>query len=198
MIAHHSMREALPIIRESGVLMGTLTDQINHIYGRCFACPKFLKTCRGKDTQHLPYPLWGEYCRQLAIRLGLSHRHIAIGAKCSESTIHRAIFSLEGKDILRSTAGDITAFLQGDIEDTDCCAVEYELLEEKDKEIASLKQERDALMATLNSLQSAFRDEVSAVKAGHQKNIEHLQDEISYIKAENEKKDKIISRLLEK
>lgn len=178
--------------------MGALTDQINRIYGKCFACPKFLKTCRGKDTQHLTYPLWGEYCRQLAIRLGLSHRHIANGAKCSEATIHRAIFSLEGKDILRSTASDITAFLQGDIEDLDCCSVEYELLEEKDKEIASLKQERDALVEALNNMQETFRREIADVRAGSLQNVEHLREEIAYVKAENEKKDKIISRLLER
>ena len=166
-------------------------------YDKCLLCDKLGKSCDGPNTLSMTLERWAEWCRDLKHLRGLTIEDIAAGTGYSESTIQRLLSGQNAKDIKRSTASDITKFLVGSSGKWPCDSSADGNRSELQEELEKALREVEEVKAALDGIHAAYQLELDTVRAGEQRKIAHLHEEIAYLKSENEKKAKIISRLLD-
>lgn len=168
-------------------------------YSRCFACERFhspLETrdvprCRGIPTSSMPLPMWCGYIRDAAIFFGLSDEYIAEKSDNSMKTITKVMTLRCDQDLMRDTARRIENAVFGTDAHPPCYLYFEEFIKPDAKRMQDLELELLNTQANLQMLNDTFKQEIEKVRA-------ESQEQIGYLRKENEKKDAIISRLIER
>lgn len=168
-------------------------------YSKCFACNRFYSPnekrteprCRGLSTSELPLPQWCEYIRDVAIFFNLSNEYIAEAADTSLKTIAKIMARRCDQDIMRDTARRIENTVLGTDAQPPCYLFFEQFVQPDAKKLQEVELELINSQANLKMLNETFRQEIDAVR-------QESQAKIDYLRCENEKKDVIISKLLDK
>jgi len=166
------------------------TDFKDKPYDLCLQCPFDKKTCDGPDSGTMTYERWAEYMSARAKRDGLTHARIADAAYVSKGTIDSA-FSGRGKDMRHSTMRAITQAVTGRDKGRYPCHLAALLMEGKDlnilqedlyEEIEKFKTQHEQDM---DELKAEFKKDMADMKAAEQAKIDHLKEEVEYLREEN-------------
>lgn len=161
-------------------------------YDPCLRCQYLGNGCDGPRTSSMTLQRWCEWCRELKELRGYTNAYIAERTNLSETTIERIMAGKVSQDIMRTTVALLEDFLIGSAGQWPCSLhlngqkeivyadspATQEMLKERSIQIERLRAMYDALQASLDKEVQAVRDE--------------SQRKIDFLRAELEKKDKII------
>ena len=164
-------------------------------YDRCIKCQYLGNGCDGPRTSSMTTDRWCEFMYLLKKAKCYTSYEIAKGAGVSETTVERIMAGTYPKDIMRSTAGAIEDFLIGSRGAYPCAMdaapVVYHDSPETLAKLAQLQEDKDDLKRTLKSVQDSVGAEIALVR-------DEMQRKVDFLKAELEKKDKRIEKLIDK
>lgn len=168
-------------------------------YSKCFACERFyspkekrdVPRCRGISTSRMPLPVWCGYIRDAAIFFGLTDEYVAEASDSSIKTITKVMTIKCDQDLMRDTARRIENAVFGTDAHPPCYLYFEEFVKPDAKRMQELELELLNTQANLQMLNDTFKQEIEKVRA-------ESQDQIAYLRKENEKKDAIITRLIER
>ena len=166
-------------------------------YSKCFACERFysprekrdIPRCRGISTSRMSLPMWCGYIRDAAIFFGLSDEYVSEVSGYSLKTVIKVMTLKCEQDLMRDTSRNMENAVFG----TDThppCYMYHEGVADT-KRMQELELELINTQANLKMLNETFKQEIDAVRA-------EAQAKVNYLLRENEKKDAIISKLLER
>lgn len=172
--------------------MRTKTDLSAKTYNRCLQCPHRKIRCNGPRTSSMELTRWREFMRDMREVNGLTNAYIAEEAKVSEKTVER-LLSLRtniDQDIMRDTARKIEDAIIGSSSQYPC------ILAFEESASGDAPKLKDTLLE-LEQMQKA-RDDAKNEASRLLAQIEQMQRQIDFLRAENERKAKIIDKFLEK
>ena len=183
-------------------------------YYKCLSCARFRKTCGGIPTRGMDLQNWCEYMRDVkeSVRPVMTNAYIANEAEVSIKTIERIMSGKIDQDIYRDTARRIEDVIIGSSNQYPCyLAFEEQVPQENARLTDALRDLERALednrdyRKILDSISESHRAELQTVRDEAQTKItylraqvERLQRENDNLWAENNRKSKLVDRLLEK
>lgn len=147
-------------------------------YNRCLYCEQRGVTCNGPRTSDMPLERWREFMRDMKDVEGLTYAEISARTNppIAERTIEKKLSpGGDGQDLMRETARAIESAILGSAPHP--CYLAF-------IDDTSNKTTLEAEIARLNN-------ELAALRSESQKKIDHLL-------SENERKNRIIDKLLDK
>ena len=163
--------------------MKTKTDISSKPYNRCLQCRHRHVSCNGPRTASMTLREWCEYMRVIKEANGLTNTEIAETTGISVKTIEKLLALTYEQDIMRETARKIEEAIVGSATLFSC----YLAFEE------NLPDDVPKLKAAFQMLEGA------KAKEGHLlEEIDRLRKELEYFKTENDRKARIIDKLLDK
>ena len=168
-------------------------------YSKCFACNRFYPAsetrdeprCRGLSTSDMPLNKWCEYIRDVATFFNLTNEYIAEAADVSLKTIIKIMSCKADQDIMRDTARRIENTILGTDAQPPCYLFFEEFIKPDAKRMQELEMDLLNTQANLTMLNDTFKQEIEAVRA-------EANEQIAYLRKENQMKDAIISKLIER
>lgn len=186
-------------------------ERIGGAYDICLRCADLGVKCDGPNTLAMTLDRWCEWCKSLKDMRGLTNAQIADLSGVSLATVDRIMSGKSPKDIKRNTAADINRILVGSAGQWPCSkAVEGDIrttikeLELKSEELEGLRRTLEEIHTSYNreldQVRESYRKELGEVREAWQTELETVRKEaqakVDYLKLENERKDKVIDRLL--
>lgn len=165
--------------------MKTKTELAVKPYANCLSCKHRKVRCDGLRTAPMDLLTWCAYMRDMKEANKLTNAHISEKSGVSIKTIERIMTLNCEQDIMRDTARRIENAIVGTSNQHPC----YLLLEE------SAPSETIKL---IDDIHASYVKEMQSVRDESKVLIERLRAEIDYLRLENERKAKIIDRLLDK
>lgn len=194
--------------------MKSKKDYSNKPYNRCLSCPHRKVRCDGPRTSAMELARWCEYMRDMKEANGLTNAYIAEESGVSVKTIERIMAQNSDQDIMRETARRIENAIIGSSNKFPCYLAFEEENPHDDQKLreALIELERamndnkdyrvalDNIHASYNAEMQIIRSEALAEKEKAvkdlQEKIDFLMDLVAYLRAENDRKSKIIDRYL--
>ena len=189
------------------ITMPTLTTE--KPYNRCLTCEfRKQKRCDGPRTSAMSFPRWCEFMRLMKDANHLTNAQIAERSDVSIKTIERIMAGKLDQDIYRDTARRIENAVIGSSNQYPCY-LSYEeqhprndirlseALRDLERAIADNNDYRkalDGIHASYQQIRAEDRDKIAYLRA----QVERLQRENDNLWAENNRKSKLVDRLLEK
>lgn len=159
------------------------TDISSKPYNRCLQCRHRRVLCDGIRTSSMTLHEWCEYMRDMKEVNDLTNAEISESTGISVKTIEKLLALTYDQDIMRETARRIENAIIGTTNQHPC----YLAFEE------NLPDDVPKLKAALQMLEDA------KAKEGHLlEEIERLRKENEYIRVENDRKARVIDKLLDK
>ena len=165
-------------------------------YNRCLFCPKRLsepRECNGPRTGSMKTDRWREYMRDIKEVDGLTFDEIAerTNGLMSTQSIQNALAPGATRDLNRETARIIENAVFG-VSVGDPCPFDFlDSLDVDGKRVVEVEAELAQLRQNIKHIHDSYNQELETVRAEYQRKIDYLKDE-------NEKKSRIIDKLLEK
>lgn len=160
-------------------------------YNRCLFCDHRGVSCNGPRTSDMTLERWREFMRDMKEVEGLTYAEISARSGLPARTIENKLApGGNGQDIMRETAKAIESAILGSTPHP-CYMAFLESSPDINKSKNDLEAEIARLHHDIELLHQSHKEELAAVRADDQRKID-------FLRAENEKKDKIIDRLLEK
>jgi len=165
-------------------------------YNRCLHCPyqeKDCEKCDGPRTSSMPTPRWREFMRDMKKIKGLTFEDISkrcdgfLSAKFIQNTISE---NAKG-DMTRETARLIENAIFGSSSQYPCYLAFEESVQPDARRVKETETEMEKLRENIRLIHDSYKEELERVRA-------EAQAKIDYLKLENERKDRIIDRLLNK
>ena len=160
-------------------------------HSTCLYCENRGTFCRGSRTSDMPLERWREFMRDLKEVEGLtyaeiSHRTQELGVPIPAKTIEKKLApGGDGQDIMRETARAIEIAILG-AAPSPC----YRVFASATPAVPTeLEQEIERLHHEIDQIHAAYRAELETVRT-------EAKQKVDYLRAECEKKDKLIDRLL--
>ncbi len=150
-------------------------------YARCLDCKHRKVRCNGISPSSMDLLTWSAYMRDTKEHDKLTNAHVADKASVSIKTIERIMALNCDQDIMRDTARRI----------------ENVILGSENQHVCHLSLEENAPAETAKLLDS-FVNEMQTIREEANTHIERLRSEIDYLRLENERKAKVIDKLLDK
>ena len=164
----------------------------NKSYNKCFACEHLNSPrCNGPRTSCMDLHRWCEYMRDLAAFFNLTNEYIAEKADVSLKTITKIMSCKCDQDIMRDTARRIEDVIFNAEAQSPCFLAFEQSVQPDAKKLREAELQLINLQANLKMLNETFKQEIEAVRS-------EAQTKIDYLRKESEKKDAIISKLLER
>lgn len=158
-------------------------------YNRCLHCDIRGESCNGPRTASMPLERWREFMRDMKDIEGLTYAEIANRSGIPARTVEKKLApGGDGQDIMRETARLIEGAILGPTAQYPCYKAFLDELPDDKKSSVALEAEMEVLRKNIELLHSAYQ-ELEIVRA-------EAQVKIDFLRAENEKKDRIIDRLL--
>lgn len=152
------------------------------MYEKCIQCNKMGESCV-PNLMLLPFSDLMQWCSKRQKHLGWTNQTLADKSKVPVGTINRIKAGEE--DCRYSTMRSILiALIGGTTDEWPCTAqVERELrqmeqLEQQAAKLSTVEAENERLKSRLRSLDELHRQDIRAVKAEYQEQIEFLRDEL--------------------
>lgn len=163
--------------------MKAKTDISSKPYNRCLQCRHRHVSCNGPRTASMTLREWCEYMRINKEANGLTNTEIAETTGISVKTIEKLLALTYDQDIMRETARKIEEAIVGTANFFSCyLAFEENMPDDSPKLKAALKLSEDS-----KAKESQLLEE-----------IDRLRKELEYFKVENDRKARIIDKLLDK
>lgn len=150
-------------------------------YARCLDCKHRKVRCNGISPSSMDLLTWSAYMRDTKEHDKLTNAHVADKASVSIKTIERIMALNCDQDIMRDTARRI----------------ENVILGSENQHVCHLSLEENAPAETAK-LMDSFVNEMQTIREEAKVHIERLRSEIDYLRLENERKAKVIDKLLDK
>ena len=147
--------------------------------------------CRGITTSRMPLPMWCGYIRDAAIYFGLTDEYVAEASDVSLKTIAKVMYIKCEQDLMRDTARRIENAVFGTENHPPCYLYFEEFVKPDANRMQELEMDLLNTQANLQMLNETFKNEIDTVRT-------EAQAKIDYLRREGEKKDAIISKLLER
>lgn len=163
--------------------MKTKTDISAKPYNACLKCHHHRVCCDGLRTSSMPLRDWCEYMRDMKEVNGLTNAYIAEVTGISLKTIEKLLALSYEQDIMRETARKIEEAIIGSANQHTC----YLTIE------GNMSDDSLTLKATHQLLEDARVREKQLLNE-----IDRLYKDIEYYRVENDRKARIIDKLLEK
>lgn len=183
--------------------MKSKKDYSNKPYNRCLSCHHRKVRCDGPRTSAMELARWCEYMRDMKEVNGLTNAYIAEESGVSAKTIERIMAQNTDQDIMRETARRIENAIIGSSNKFPCyLAFEEENPRDDQKLHEALTELERALndnqdyRAALDNIHTSYNAEMQIIRDDAQKKIDFLLDHVAYLRAENDRKSKIIDKYL--
>ena len=178
-------------------------------YNRCLVCEfRKQKRCDGPRTSAMSFQRWCEFMRLMKEANHLTNAQIAERSDVSIKTIERIMAGKLDQDIYRDTARRIENAIIGSSNQYPCyLAFEEEhpnndarlneAIRDLERALAAneaYRKDLDGIHASYQQIRAEDRDKISYLRA----QVERLQRENDNLWAENNRKSKLVDRLLEK
>ena len=165
-------------------------------YNICLKCPyqeKGCEHCDGPRTSSMPIGRWREFMRDMKEVKHLTYEQLAERAKhmMSAKHIQNAISENAKGDINLETSRIIENAILGSASRYPCYLAFEQSVQPDAKKLQEAEIQLINLQANLKMLNETFKQEIEAVR-------KEAQEKIDYLRRESEKKDAIISKLLER
>lgn len=191
--------------------MKSLSDISSKPYNRCLTCQHRKVRCDGPRTSAMALVRWCEFMRDMKELNGLSNDYIAEKSGISVKTVERLMALRCDQDIRRETARLIEDAIIGSSNQYPCyLAFEESMpshaialgeaqrdLERALADNADYRTALDNIHASYNAEMQTIRDEAKQKVEYLLGQIERLRSEIDYLRLENDRKAKIIDKMLE-
>lgn len=164
-------------------------------YNLCLYCDHRGASCYGPHTSDMPIERWREFMRDMKEVEGLTYAEISkrthdLGIPIPAKTIEKKLSPEgDGQDIMRETARAIELAILGSAPYP--CYRAFLESTAANGAIPFCKTEID-------NLHKHYQDEIQSIREDAQKKIEHLKDQIEYLRSINDRNARIIDRLMEK
>lgn len=160
-------------------------------YNRCLFCEHRGTRCNGPRTSDMALERWREFMRDMKEIEGLTYAEISKRSGLPAKTIEKKLSpGGDGQDIMRETARAIEDAILGSAQHP-CYVAFLSEMPASSKTVMDFQIEITRLSNQIEHLNEAHKQDLEAVRA-------EAQRKIDFLKVENEKKDHIIERLLEK
>lgn len=150
-------------------------------YARCLTCKYRKIRCNGISPSEMDLLTWSAYMRDTKEHDKLTNAYVAEKSGVSVKTIERIMALNCEQDIMRDTARRIESVILG-VGNQHTCYLEIE----ENSPTEAIK------------LVDSFAKEMQTIREEAKVHIERLRAEIDYLRVENERKSKVIERLLDK
>lgn len=176
-------------------------------YDRCLNCTYLLeKHCDGPNILAMTPKRRAEWFKALKQIRGLTNQDIADGADIATATVERILAGDEVKDIRVNTLARISFVLVGSAGQYPCALASEgdsvylaQSLSEKEMQISRLR-------TTIDNIHASYEAEIKAVResydASYTRELQEVRadckSKVDYLRAELEKKDRMIETLLSK
>ena len=168
-------------------------DYSNEPFAKCVTCPNRKITCRGMDTSDLPLETWKFMMRVIKEHEGLTYAEISLRThpQIAASTIEKKLApGGDGQDVMRETRRAIeNAILGASL--TRCYRTFMESIPDDKKTSAALEAEMELLRHNIDAIHLSYQRELEIVR-------QEAKEKIDYLREENERKNKLIDRLLDR
>lgn len=154
-------------------------------YASCLSCKHRKVRCDGLRTAPMDLLTWCAYMRDMKEANKLTSADIAKKSDVSIKTIERIMALNCEQDIMRDTARRIENAIIGTANQHPC----YLLLEENAP---------SETIKLIDDIHASYVKEMQSVRDESKVLIERLRAEIDYLRLENERKAKVIDKLLDK
>lgn len=184
---------------------------MNKPYNKCFSCPAFRTECDGPRTSSMELMRWKEYMRDLCRIFGITTFKVAEITGLSSRTVENALSAKDDTDPRRETVRLIENAIIGSSGKHPCYTDYIEHhddykreLENAVAQLARLQRVQDTIHTSYKSEMDAIRDsyrtERQSMREAHQRELDACRADMELLlavyKQENEKKDKIIAKLM--
>lgn len=168
-------------------------DYSKEPFAKCITCEDRKIICRGIDTSDLPLETWRSFMRAVKDYEGDTYAEISARTvpQIAERTIEKKLApGGDGQDLMRETRRAIENAILGTVPFR--CYKEFiASIPDSTKTAAALEAEMDLLRKNIELIHASYQKELETVRA-------EAQTKIDYLRSENEKKNRIIERLLDK
>lgn len=169
-------------------------EAVKKPYNQCLRCgyqEKGVEKCDGPRTSSMPIDRWREFMRDLKEVKHLTYEEIAARThdQLSVKTVQSALSPSAHGDINRETARLIENALFASSGQYPCYLAFEQLTPIDARKVAEAEGEMAELRHNIELIHNSYNEELVRVR-------EEAQKKIDYLKLENERKDKIIDRLL--
>ena len=175
--------------------MKTQADLSAKPYFKCIDCQhRKDHRCNFIRTSEMPLYEWCVYIRAMKAINGLTNDSIAREAGVSVKTIERIMALNCEQDIMRETARLIELAVCGSATHFPCYLDSEEEFRANEQQLQNAMKELDFANAELQSLRDADQRSMDHLLAP----VSDLRKEIEYLRTENDRKAKIIDKLLDR
>lgn len=187
------------------------SDISNKPYNRCLTCNHRQIRCDGPRTSAMALPRWCEFMRDMKEANGLTNAYIAEKSGVSIKTVERLMAQNSDQDIMRETARLIENAIIGSANQYPCYLAFEESIPQNTQQLNDALRElehalndnkdyRDALdniHKSYNDEMQKIRDEASAKISYLLAQLDKREQEIEYLRLENNRKAKIIDKFID-
>lgn len=160
-------------------------------YNRCLFCDYRGTQCNGPRTSDMTIERWREFMRDMKEIEGLTYAEISKRSNIPAKTIEKKLSpGGDGQDIMRETARAIEDAILGSAQHP-CYVAFLAEMPDASRSVVDMQLEITRLRTKIAQLQDEHKAELERERSESQKKVD-------YLRAENEKKDRIIDRLLDK
>ena len=182
-------------------------------YDRCLVCDfRKQKRCDGPRTSAMLFPRWCEFMRLMKEANHLTNAQIAERSDVSVKTIERIMAGKQDQDIFRDTARRIEDAIIGSSNQYPCYLAFEEERPNNDERLKDALRDLERALAdndnyrkTLDGIHASYKEELQTIRDEAQAKISFLRAQIDRLQrdndhlwAENNRKSKLVDRLLEK
>ena len=168
-------------------------DYSKEPFAKCISCEDRKIICRGIDTSDLPLETWRSFMRAVKDYEGDTYAEISARTvpQIAERTIEKKLApGGDGQDLMRETRRAIENAILGTVPFR--CYKEFiASIPDSTKTAAALEAEMELLRKNIELIHTSYQKELETVRA-------EAQTKIDYLRSENEKKNRIIEKLLDK
>ena len=186
--------------------MKTKKDFSTKPYNRCLQCPHRKLRCDGPRTSAMALARWCEFMHDMKEANGLTNAYIAEKSGVSVKTIERLMAQNCDQDIMRETARRIEDVVIGSSNQYPCILAFEEnavngaqTLRELEQALAVNKDFKTAL----DNIHASYANEMQNIREEAKREQDHLlaqveqmQREIAFLQLENERKARIIEKII--
>lgn len=170
--------------------------KIGGAYDKCLKCEYLGVRCDGPNTLSMTLDRWCEWCNALKKLRGMTNQEVSELSGVSLGTVDRIMAGKAAKDIMRSTAADVTRVLVGAEGKWPCAMIfEGENANVHD-ELRRKSEELEHLRKTLESIHESYKSELATVRKEYNDELAHVRKEyqakVDFLKTENERKERLL------
>ena len=166
-------------------------DYSKEPFAKCVTCENRKVVCRGIDTSDLTLETWRAFMRAIKDYEGLTYSEISERTRpqIAARTIEKKLApGGDGQDLMRETRRAIEIAILGP-SFPKCYRSFLDSLPAGAKSSADLEAEMDLLRHNIEQIHASYQKELEIVR-------QEAKEKIDYLRVENEKKDRIIEKLL--